>query len=132
MKSEKNVFFSFCETITRLRAPDGCPWDRKQTVRSLKKYLSEECDELLEAMEGNDQEHLCEEIGDVFFLLLLLSAISSEAGHFTIDDVIRGVNEKMTRRHPHVFGDTPSCSSEEELNKQWKKIKSLERRKKIN
>ncbi len=132
MKSKKNAFFSFRKTITRLRAPDGCPWDRKQTIRSLKKYLIEECGELLEAMEGNDHDHLCEEIGDVFFLLLLLSEISSEAGHFSIDDVISGINEKMTGRHPHVFGDTPSCSSEEELNTQWQKLKSLERRKKTN
>ena len=83
-------------------------------------------------MDGNDQEHLCEEIGDVLFLLLLLSEISSEADHFCINDVINTINEKMIRRHPHVFGDTPACSSEEELNKQWEKIKLQERRKKTN
>lgn len=132
MKSEKNIFFSFCETVAQLRTPDGCPWDRKQTIKSLKRYLSEECDELLEAMDGNDPEHLCEEIGDVFFLLLLLAEISSETGHFNIADVISGINDKMIRRHPHVFGDTPSCCNEGELNKQWEKIKSLERRKKTN
>jgi tetrapyrrole methylase family protein/MazG family protein len=131
MKSEKNIFLVFCETITQLRSPDGCPWDRKQTVISLKKYITEECDELLEAMDGNDPGHLCEEIGDVFFLLLLLSEISSEAGHFSIDDVISGINKKMIIRHPHVFGDIPA-GSEEELQIQWEKIKSLERRKKTN
>jgi uncharacterized protein YabN with tetrapyrrole methylase and pyrophosphatase domain len=131
MKSEKNTFSTFCKTIAQLRSPDGCPWDRKQTVISLKKYIREECDELLEAMNGNAPAHLCEEIGDVFFLLLLLSEISSEAGHFTIDDVISTINEKMRGRHPHVFGDIPA-GTEEELKLQWEKIKLKEGRKKTN
>ena len=131
MKAEKNIFLVFCETIAQLRSPEGCPWDRKQTIISLKKYIAEECGELLEAMDGDDPGHLCEEIGDVFFLLLLLSEISSEDGHFSIDDVISRINRKMITRHPHVFGDIPA-GSEEELKKQWEKIKSLERRKKTN
>ncbi|MCF8057146.1 MAG: nucleotide pyrophosphohydrolase [Desulfocapsa sp.] len=131
MKREKNIFFTFCETITRLRSPDGCPWDRKQSVTTLKKYIREECDELLEAMDDKDPEHLCEEIGDVFFLLLLLSEISAEAGHFNIVDVIKGIDDKMKGRHPHVFGNIP-VGSEKELKTQWEKIKSQERRKKTN
>ncbi len=131
MKSKKNIFLLFCETITRLRSAEGCPWDQQQSILSLQKYIREECDELLEAMSGDDPGHLCEEIGDVLFLLLLLSEISAEAGHFTIEDVINGINEKMVGRHPHVFAGLP-VGTEEELKTQWEKIKSQERRKKTN
>ncbi len=131
MRNEKNIFFSFCETITQLRSPEGCPWDRKQTCKTLKKYIREECDELLEAIDGNDPDHLCEEIGDVLFLLVLLSEIRSETGQFTINDVIKGIEKKMKVRHPHVFGNTPA-GNEKELKIQWEKIKSQEGRKKTN
>ncbi len=129
MKTEKNNFSSFCQVISRLRAENGCPWDRKQTVRSLRKYLKEECDELLEAMDGEDHGHICEETGDVLFLLVLLSEINSETGKFTIDEVIDGIRDKMIRRHPHVFGDADS-TGENELKDQWEKIKSQEKEKK--
>lgn len=131
MNSHTNIFLTFCKTISSLRAENGCPWDRKQTVRSLKKYVLEECAELIEAMDGDDSDHLCEEIGDVLFLLVLLSEISSESGHFTINDVITGIEDKMVRRHPHVFGKA-SVGSDEELKEQWEKIKSLEKGKKTN
>ena len=131
MESDKNIFAAFCETVTRLRAPDGCPWDRKQTIPSIKKYIREECDELLEAMDNGDPDHLCEEIGDVLFLLVLLAQISSESGQFTVHDVIRKIDKKMKDRHPHVFGDLP-VGTEKELKKQWEALKSLERRKKTN
>ncbi len=129
MEPDNNTFFSFCNTISQLRSQNGCPWDQKQTCKSLRKYLREECEELIEAMGNNDPSHLCEELGDVLFHLILLSEISSESGHFTIEDVIRGINAKMIRRHPHVFADTPT-GDEEELKKQWEKIKSLEKEKK--
>lgn len=80
-------------------------------------------------MNGNDPPHLCEEIGDVLFLLVLLAEINSESGNFTIEDVIHGINEKMIRRHPHVFAGAPT-GDEEYLRKQWQKIKSLEKDKK--
>ncbi|MBU1140171.1 MAG: nucleotide pyrophosphohydrolase [Proteobacteria bacterium] len=131
MTSNKNIFLLFCKTISSLRAKNGCPWDQKQTVKSLKKYIQEECDELLEAMDGDDPAHLCEEIGDVLFLLVLLSEISSESGHFTIDEVITGIKDKMIRRHPHVFGDA-DVGSDEELREQWEKIKSQEKAQKTN
>jgi MazG family protein len=131
MESKKNTFFSFCQTITQLRSPKGCPWDKKQTVQSLKKYISEECEELLQAMEENDPSHLCEEIGDVLFLLVLLTEISSESNQFTIEDVISGINAKMVRRHPHVFAGLV-VETEEDLRKQWEKIKSREKAKKTN
>ena len=131
MNSDANIFFSFCSTISSLRGKNGCPWDRKQTTKSLIKYLREECDELQEAMDGDDPDHLCEEIGDVLYLLVLLSEISSEAGHFTIADVIAGIESKMIRRHPHVFGDV-SIDSEEALKEQWEEIKLQEKCKKTN
>jgi len=129
MNTCKNTFFSFCQTIAKLRSDDGCPWDRKQTTTSLKKYIAEECAELLEAIDENDPIHLCEEIGDVLFLLVLLSEIQSESAHFTIEDVISGINAKMIRRHPHVFAGT-ELKNEMDLNKQWEKIKSMEKKKK--
>ncbi len=131
MNLDTNNFSLFCKTISRLRAKDGCPWDRKQDVKSLKKYVQEECDELLEAMEKDDPDHLCEEMGDMLFLLVLLSEISSEAGHFTVHDVITGINDKMIRRHPHVFSNVV-VGSDKELKEQWEKIKSLENGKKTN
>ena len=129
MRPNNNTFSSLCDTISQLRSRNGCPWDKKQTLQSLRKYLREECEELIEAMNENDPSHLCEEIGDVLFHLILLSEISSESGHFNIEDVIKGINNKMIRRHPHVFADTP-MGDEEELKKQWEKIKSLEKEKK--
>lgn len=82
-------------------------------------------------MEENDPVHLCEEIGDVLFLLVLLSEISSESDHFTIEDVLSGINDKMIRRHPHVFAGLV-VETDEDLKKQWEKIKSDEKAKKTN
>ena len=129
MESHDNIFFSLCNTISQLRSRNGCPWDQKQTIESLRKYMKEESEELIEAMGENDPSHLCEEIGDVLFHLILLSEISKESGHFTIDDVVKGINDKMIRRHPHVFADTP-IGDEADLKKQWEKIKLLEKKKK--
>ncbi len=131
MNTCKNTFFTFCQTITQLRSENGCPWDRKQTARTLVKYISEECEELLEAIEEGDPTHLCEEIGDVLFLLVLLSEINSELKNFTIEDVLSNINEKMIRRHPHVF-DGVVVNNEEELKILWETIKSAEKEKKIN
>lgn len=124
-----NNFSAFRDTINILRSKKGCPWDQKQTSQSLKKYIKEECNELIEALDEDDPEHLCEEIGDVLFLLFLLSEINSESDNFTIEDVLIGINEKMIRRHPHVFADV-KIESEEDLNKLWEKIKSEEKDKK--
>lgn len=129
MKDNENFFSEFCQTISQLRAKNGCPWDQKQDVQSLKKYIREECKELLDAMEENSSSHLCEEIGDVLFLLVLLSEINAELGNFNIQDVVQEINEKMIRRHPHVFAGAPT-GDEEYLRKQWKKIKSQEKEKK--
>lgn len=131
MNDDKAVFFDFIDTIATLRGENGCPWDKKQTLDSLKKYLLQECEELLEAIDNKDPDHICEETGDVYFILTLISQINTESGHFNIYDVINGINKKMIRRHPHVFSNM-STGSDEELRKQWEDIKSLEKKKKTN
>lgn len=136
MNSDENIFFSLCQIISTLRSDQGCPWDRKQDLNSLQKYIREECDELIEAMNGDDPHHLCEEMGDVMFLLILTAEISSEKGDFTIKDVLCRTQAKMIRRHPHVFSGTvvknEVVKNEEELKELWEKIKLEEKEKKIN
>ena len=92
----------------------------------MKKYLKSEFRELVEAMENDDKENICEEIGDLFFVLLMIAEIEGEAGNFTFTDTLEGINSKLIRRHPHVFGDA-EISSEEELRTQWEKIKREEK-----
>jgi len=111
--------------ITRLRGKNGCPWDQKQTAESLKKYLLEETNELAEAIDRADPGQICEEIGDVFFILTLLCEIFREQHLFSIDDALHESIAKMIRRHPHVFADQPT-GTEQELREQWEAIKALE------
>ncbi len=92
-------------TIWRLRQPDGCPWDREQTHRSITKNMVEEAYEAVDAIDHSDAAHTCEEMGDVLEQVLLHSQIAADAGDFDIDDVAHGLNEKLVRRHPHVFGE---------------------------
>ncbi|HJN73391.1 MAG TPA: nucleoside triphosphate pyrophosphohydrolase [Myxococcota bacterium] len=89
--------------VERLRAPEGCPWDRAQTPRSLRPYLVEETYEVIDAIESGDPEELRKELGDLLFQVMLLSEMAHQAGHFSIDEVAAGIAEKMVRRHPHVF-----------------------------
>jgi tetrapyrrole methylase family protein / MazG family protein len=110
----------------RLRAPDGCPWDREQTHASLRTYLIEEAYEVLEAMEGGDDEKFAEEMGDLLLQILFHSQIAAEEGRFTVADVIREVHDKMVRRHPHVFGEKRAKDSAEVL-KNWEQLKKEER-----
>lgn len=98
-------FDSFVETIAALRAPDGCPWDREQTHQSIAKNMIEEAYEAVDAIEAEDIPHMREELGDVLLQVVLQSQIAQEAKEFTIDDVCRDVNDKIIRRHPHVFGE---------------------------
>lgn len=120
----------FDELVHALRV--GCPWDREQTHASLKRYLLEECYELLEAIDGFDPESgdgaegLCEELGDVLFQVVFQSTIAAEAGWFTLADVARGVHDKLTIRHPHVFGGA-SVGSVEELLTTWEHSKQIEK-----
>jgi XTP/dITP diphosphohydrolase/tetrapyrrole methylase family protein/MazG family protein len=113
-------------TIARLRAPDGCPWDIEQTHQSLTRCLIDECSELLEAIDRGDLPHMREELGDVLIQVIFHAQIAEEAGHFDFDSVAREVNEKLVRRHPHVFGDRPLETSEQVLA-QWDRIKAGEK-----
>lgn len=112
--------------IAELRGPNGCPWDKKQTHESLKKYLIEEAYELIEAIDNEDTEHMTEELGDVLLQVLLHAQIGEDEGYFAIDDVIEGLSEKMVRRHPHVFGDV-QAENEEDVLKNWQSIKQEEK-----
>ena len=115
------------ETIWRLRQPDGCPWDRKQTHASIAKNMVEEAYEAVDCIEANDAEHLCEELGDVLMQVLLHAQIAADAGEFTIDDVARGLNEKLIRRHPHVFGEHDAASDADEVLGIWDAVKLAEK-----
>ena len=130
-KDRKELFDKFCDIIEKLRAPDGCPWDRKQTAESLKKSLLEECGEALEAIDKKDDENLCEELGDVLLVVGMIARIKEEEGKFDISDVLSGVNDKLIRRHPHVFGDA-KASSPEEVLKLWNQVKEEEKKKKAS
>ncbi|TCN17664.1 nucleoside triphosphate pyrophosphohydrolase [Mesobacillus foraminis] len=119
-------FASFRRIIAELRGPNGCPWDKKQTHASLKKYLIEEAYELIEAINNEDIDHMVEELGDVLLQVMLHAQIGEDDGYFTIEDVIEGISEKMVRRHPHVFGDIVA-EDEEEVLKNWQEIKEKEK-----
>lgn len=123
---KKYGFLEVLDIIAALRSENGCPWDKEQTHESLKKCLTEECNEVLEAIDNQDDENLCEELGDVLLQVLMHSQIAAEEGRFTIADVVDGLGRKMVRRHPHVFGDAKAATGEEAL-KSWEEIKKLEK-----
>ena len=111
----------------RLRAPNGCPWDREQTHQSLRTYLIEEAYEVLEALESGNDAKFAEEMGDLLLQIVFHSQIAREEGRFTVAEVIREIHDKMIRRHPHVFGETRAKDSAEVL-RNWEQIKAEERR----
>lgn len=119
-------FDAFVRTIARLRAPDGCPWDREQTHRSIASNMIEEAYEAVDAIEAADMAHLREELGDVLLQVVLQSQIAADADEFTIDDVCRDVNAKMVRRHPHVFGEVQASDANEVLDL-WDQVKLAEK-----
>jgi MazG family protein len=110
----------------RLRAPNGCPWDREQTHASLRKFLIEETYEVLDAMESSDPHLFASELGDLLLQITFHSILAEESGAFTISDVIESIHSKMVRRHPHVFGDAKAKDSAAVL-KNWEQIKAQER-----
>ncbi len=112
--------------MARLRSPDGCPWDRKQTPESLKPFLIEECYEVIDALDEGSPDKIREELGDLLFQIIFHARIAEERGQFTINDVIADNIEKMTRRHPHVFGDA-RLSTDREVLANWEEIKKSEK-----
>ena len=119
------TFEAMVRLVERLRAPGGCPWDREQTHDSLRSEFIQECYEVLDAIDGMDHRNLAEELGDVLLHIVFHALIAQEAGNFTVQDVLKGANEKLLRRHPHVFGDA-SAESAWEVERQWEKIKRKE------
>lgn len=123
----KEKFAKLVDIIAKLRGEDGCPWDKEQTFQSLKPYLLEETYEVIEAIDNEDFEGLKEELGDILIHVIMQSQLAKEKGVFDIEDVLSCVSEKLTRRHPHVFGDL-KLNSAEEVIVHWKKIKEKETR----
>lgn len=119
-------FATLVDIIAKLRAPDGCHWDRKQTHRSLRENLLEECYEVLEALDGRDSEQLSDELGDLLMQVVLHAQIATEAGEFELGDVLRKINTKLIHRHPHIFG-SQKVKDAEEVTHNWELLKREER-----
>ena len=126
MTEEHKGFDRLVKIMHRLRSPGGCPWDAEQTHESLKRYLLEECYEVIEAIDANDPSHLKEELGDLMLQPVFHAAIAAEKGEFTIDDVLDTVCDKLIHRHPHVFGDQIITSADEQVEN-WERIKKTEK-----
>ncbi len=127
--TDNNLFLQeLIATVQTLRSQEGCPWDKRQTSQSLIKYIKSETEELIQGLENADSENICEELGDVLYLVIMLAEISKERGHFQFSDVVQTINEKLIRRHPHVFAGT-TYKDEQELADQWKAIKAAEKKK---
>jgi tetrapyrrole methylase family protein/MazG family protein len=126
LPQELNQFATLVEIIARLRAPDGCPWDRQQTHASLRESLLSECYEVLEALDEGDSGKLCEELGDLLLQIMLHAQIAKDSGEFEIGDVIRSIATKVVRRHPHVFGSA-KVRDVEEVTHNWEILKQEER-----
>ena len=125
-EADSGGFAKLRQIIAKLRGPEGCPWDRKQTHASLKPYLIEECYEVLQVLDEGAPQELCEELGDLLLQIMLHAQIATEAGQFSIDDVIHGISNKLIHRHPHVFGGQKvQDAGEVELN--WEALKQEER-----
>src|ERR1700757_3690087 len=139
----QNAATSFEEAVAimhRLRAPGGCPWDREQTFDSIRKYTLEETYEVFDAIERRDWMDLKEELGDLLLQVLFYSEMAAETGDFTISDVVEGLNRKLIRRHPHVFGDEAAAAAGNaakglatdgidagQVLRNWEQIKKLEK-----
>lgn len=123
---KRYTYQELLEIVAELRSDHGCPWDRKQTHESMIKCLREESEEVIEAIEKQDDENLCEELGDVMLQVLMHSQIAAEENRFTIEDVVDMLAKKLVRRHPHVFGDQKALTAEEGLAS-WNAVKAREK-----
>lgn len=130
MSSAGDEFTRLVGIMARLRAPDGCPWDREQTLDTLKKYVLEETYELLDALDRHDHDALREELGDFLLEAVFVAQIESEAGRFSIADALGTVADKLVRRHPHIFqrdAGEPALDTAAQVRARWEEIKSAER-----
>ena len=128
---DQNDLSALIRLIERLRGENGCPWDKKQTPRTLAVYLIEEVYELVDAIASKSPEDVCEELGDVLFQILFMAHLYQKAGHFDLQDVARRNTDKMIRRHPHVFGQETAATSEE-VRQRWHTIKMTEKNHDVN
>lgn len=119
-------FETLVEIVRKLRSPEGCPWDREQTHSSLRQFAVEEAYEVVEAIEDEDLDRLCEELGDLLLQVILHAQVAAEEGRFEISDVVKSINEKLIRRHRWVFGDEEAASPQAAL-KSWNRVKVEER-----
>ena len=126
---KKYTFSDLVRVMEKLRSPEGCPWDRKQTHKSLLKYLIEEAYEVVDAVLKKDDRELQEELGDLLLQAVFHSQIARERGAFTIEDVIDGITRKLIFRHPHVFGDRKDIETAEDVTREWEKLKEKEGKK---
>lgn len=124
-----NTFEALLQIISDLRGPEGCPWDKEQTHNSLARYAIEEVHEMVEAIESADDNHICEELGDVLFQVVLHTQLAKERKAFNISDVIESITTKIVRRHPHVFSDTKVKDAQEVITN-WQAIKQQEKKNK--
>ncbi|HLV08752.1 MAG TPA: nucleoside triphosphate pyrophosphohydrolase [Halanaerobiales bacterium] len=131
MKRSKEEFERLLKIMETLRGPDGCPWDKEQDYLSLQPYIIEEAYEVVEALQKRDFEHLREELGDLLLQVVFEAQIAREREDFDIADVLEGINQKLIRRHPHVFQDK-SADNSTEVRQLWDKIKEEEKEEKIN
>ena len=120
------AFRQLIDIVVRLRAPDGCAWDREQTVESLRGALIEETYECIDAIDNLDIENLREELGDLFLLVTMMSYISEQTAQFSLPSVLEEISAKLIRRHPHVFGDS-AADTPEKIVEQWNEIKKTEK-----
>jgi tetrapyrrole methylase family protein / MazG family protein len=127
MTTPGDRFNELVSIMARLRSPDGCPWDREQTLATLRPYLLEETYEALEAIERRDMAGLCEELGDLLLEVVFLSRIAEESGTFSVADAIDAIVQKLVRRHPHVFGSDARLSTPHEVRGKWEEMKASER-----
>lgn len=121
-----HTFEDLLKLIDILLGPNGCPWDKEQTIFSLEKHLLEETHEVIETIDSKDFEHMKEELGDLLYALLFIAKLSQKEGHFTMEQVIDDLYKKYVNRHPHIFGDQKLKTSDEVVDK-WEKIKSTEK-----
>lgn len=128
-KSSAKLFAELVAIMAQLRGPNGCPWDKHQTHASLLQYLFSEADEVRQAVKKRDWENLEEELGDVLLQVVFHAQVAEEKGLFTISDVVAGINRKLIRRHPHVFGGM-KLATPEEVIRTWKEIKRQEKKEK--
>ena len=120
-------FESLLGIAEKLLGPQGCPWDRKQTFLSLQPYVLEEAHEVIEAVDADDDGKIVEELGDLLYTIVFYGKLAEKNGRFSILDIIRGIEEKLIRRHPHVFGEVKVADADEVL-KNWEKIKKEEKK----